>query len=118
MAGIEFIFSGGLKLEYLLNGSQAAADWLAMLRKMHPRYLLRNKQNSHHGFATAVEIRRSINRLQLVASSLGFQLDTIDKENWHAELNRLHVHFPSAWGRCLAPQALKGDGGIYFYRRH
>lgn len=94
MQRVQFIFSGDIRLTYTLNSSKTARTWCDLLSQMQPSYLLRNAVNHRHGFATVGDISRCVDRLKKCLSVLGFQYQTIHKDNWRTALNTLHVNFP------------------------
>lgn len=94
MQKIRFNFSCGTRLTYELNDTETTRKWVSQFSQMSHKFLLRNAINHRHGFAERDEITAGAARLAQCATFLGFPLETISKDNWHAALNKLHINFP------------------------
>ena len=101
MQKIRFTFSCGTRLTFELNNTQTTERWSSLFTKMSGDFLLRNDINHRHGFAERAEIKARAARLGQCAAYLGFSLQVISRESWHAALNNLHIYFPEFFKQRL-----------------
>jgi hypothetical protein len=100
---VEFTFSCGTTLTYILNRTATAAKWAGMMMRMRPSQLLRMGLNHRHGFAQEPEIRATASRIKRCARVLGFRLDPLTRDSWRGVLNNLHARFPEFFEHDFDP---------------
>lgn len=100
---VEFLFSCGTKLTYVLHRTTTAAKWAGMMMRMRPSQLLRMGLNHRHGFAQEPDIRAAASRIKRCARVLGFRLEPLTRDSWRGVLNNLHVRFPDFFEHDFEP---------------
>lgn len=103
---IEFQFSCGIKLTYVLNDTSTSVNWSRMIASMNPANMLRIDTNHVHGFATEAQVADKIQELSKIATDLSFELPLLTEDNWQDELSKLHINFPNNLGKSRNNQLL------------
>lgn len=92
MSTVTFHTDADIDLAYLLNTDATTSTWLALLHKLNPASLLRQQENSRHGFASAEVFDLRCQQLRDVTKTLGIEVPTVIDQ---AALNVLHLNFPN-----------------------
>lgn len=92
MTTVTFHTDAGNSLVYALNDSEVTSSWLAKLRAISPKSLMRQQENHRHGFASAEAYESMCKQLREVAASLNIELPYVLDQQ---ALNTLHLNFPN-----------------------
>jgi len=92
MSTVTFYTAAGTELVYSINDTKVARAWLQLLHTASPDSLLRQQENSLHGFASAEVYALRCQQLREVCTALSIEVpEVLDQQ----ALNVLHLNFPN-----------------------
>lgn len=92
MSTVTFYTAAGTELVYAIHNTKVARAWLQMLRTASPDSLLRQQENSLHGFASDEVYELRCAQLREVCAVLAIEVPAVIDQQ---ALNVLHLNFPN-----------------------